>query len=270
VHAIGVRTDPYTAFNEGFAEHAQVVAIDDTDAAPDSAALATDEALVQRTDQDLAAYRRALAATWAPVTRARLAFVLWFSQGEDVLRYHDVKANRFAFEPAVPDHLLRPRNLYHAYLLQNIMPGDTAGSRKSPGRLLSSEGAVSALFARWVADKRLQARAADPALYASFGVDPKIASPMDHAYLKLFYAFDRHKPHDAAAALRAYWHAPEEAWAVGAIAGDLLRSDQPPPEIRLANDGLKPARPCSTRSARRRGLTFDLNGPRSSTSRSTA
>ena len=263
VHAIGVRTDPYTAFNEGFAEHAQVVAVDDPDAAPDTAALVTDEALVQRTDEDLAAYRRALAATWAPATRARLAFLVWFSQGEDVLRYHAVKANRFAFEPAVPEHLLRPPNLYHAYLLENILPGDTAGPRKSQGRLLSSEGAVSALFARWVADQRLQTRASDPALYASFGVDPERVSPMEHAYLKLFYAFDRHKPHDAAAALRAYRDTfPDEAGVVGAIANAIgFDPDfQPPPEIWLANDGFKTGTTLFDQvRALPRSHTFDVN-----------
>ena len=263
VHAIGVRTDPYTAFNEGFAEHAQIVAVDDPDAARDTAALATDRDLVQRTDEDLAAYRRALAATWAPATRARLAFLLWFSQGEDVLRYHGVKANRFAFEPAVPDHLLRPRNLYHAYLLQNILPGDASGPRKSQGRLLSSEGAVSALFARWVVDIRLQARASDPALYTSFGVDPESPSPIEHSYLKLFYAFDRHKPHDAAAALRAYLDTfPEEAPTVDAIAGEIGfdRHSQTPPEIWLANDGFTTGTTMFDQyRALPRSHTFDLN-----------
>jgi hypothetical protein len=263
VHAIGVRTDPFTAFNEGFAEHAQVAAVDDPDAAPDTAALATDRDLVRRTDEDLAAYRRALAATWAPATRARLAFVLWFSQGEDVLRYHAVKANRFAFEPAVPSHLLRPRGLYHAYLLENILPGDVSGARKSQGRLLSSEGAVSALFARWMADRRLHARAAEAEVYAAFGVDPNTVSPIDHAYLKLFYAFDRHKPHEASAALRAYLETfPEDAPVVGALAAEIGFDTRfrPPPEIWLANDGFTTGTTVFDQSrALPRSHTFDLN-----------
>lgn len=263
VHAIGLRTDPFTAFNEGFAEHAQVVAVDDPDAAPDTAALVTDRDLVQRTDANLGSYRRSLTATWAPATRARLAFVLWFSQGEDVLRYHAVKANRFAYEPTVPDHLLRPRTLYHAYLLQNILPGDASGARKAPGRLLSSEGVVSALFARWVVDRALQARAPDPALYSSFGIDPESASPIEHAYLKLFHAFDRDKPHTAAAALRAYLGTfPAEAPFVEAVAREigLDPAFRPPPEIWLANDDFMTG---TTLFDQFRGLprshTFDLN-----------
>lgn len=263
VHAIGARTDPYTAFNEGFAEHAQVAAVDDPDAAPDTAALATDRGLVHRTDQHLAAYRRSLSATWAPATRARLGFVLWFSQGEDVLRYHAVKANRFAFEPPVPNHLMRPSRLYRAYLLQNILPGDVSGAWKSQGRLLSSEGAVSALFARWMADRRLHTRAADAQVYAAFDVDPDAISPIDHAYLKLFHAFDRHKPHTAAAALRAYVETfPEDAAAVDALAAEIGfdTSFQPPPEIWLVNDGFKTGTTMFDQVlALPRSHTFDLN-----------
>jgi hypothetical protein len=263
VHAVGVRTDPHTAFNEGFAEHAQVAAVDDPDAAPDTAALATDPELVRRTERDLAAYRRALVAAWSPATRARLAFVLWFSGGEDVLRYHAVKANRFAFEPRVPDHLLRPSRLSHAYLLQNILPGEGSGTRKSQGRLLSSEGAVSALFARWMADRRLHAQAADAGVYAAFGVDPGAVAPIDHAYLKLFYAFDRHKPHDAGSALRAYLDTfPEEASSVTSIAGEIgfEPAFRPPPEIWLTNDGFTTGTTVFDQfRALPRSHTFDLN-----------
>ena len=39
VHAIGVRTDPVTAFQEGFAEHVQVMCVDDPDAHPATRAL---------------------------------------------------------------------------------------------------------------------------------------------------------------------------------------------------------------------------------------
>jgi hypothetical protein len=263
VHAIGVRTDPYTAFNEGFAEHVQVLAVDDPGAAPDTAALATDRDRLRRTETSLGAYRRALVATWAPATRARLAFPLWFSQGEGVLRYHAVKANRFAFEPAVPDHLLRPGDLYRAYLLQSILPGEASGPRKSQGRLLSSEGAVSALFARWVSDARLQTRGSDPGLYAAFGVDPESASPIELCYLKLFHAFDRHKPHDAASALRAYRDTfPEEAPIVDAVAGEIGFDPRfrAPQEIWLANDGFTTGTTVFDQfRALPRSHTFDLN-----------
>jgi hypothetical protein len=163
----------------------------------------------------------------------------------------------------VPDHLLRPGNLYRAYLLQSILPGEASSPRKSQGQLLSSEGAVSALFARWVADARLQARASDPGLYAAFGVDPEQTSPIEHCYLKLFHAFDRRKPHDAASALRAYLDTfPEEAPIVDAVASEIGFDPrfQAPPEIWLANDAFTTGTTVFDQfRALPRSHTFDLN-----------
>ncbi len=48
VHAVGVRTDPVVAFNEGFAEHVQVLAVDDPAAAAETGALALDDQLCLR------------------------------------------------------------------------------------------------------------------------------------------------------------------------------------------------------------------------------
>ena len=42
VHAVGVRTDPVQAFSEGFAEHVQILAVDDPDAARETRALVDD------------------------------------------------------------------------------------------------------------------------------------------------------------------------------------------------------------------------------------
>ena len=263
VHAIGVRTDRPTAFNEGFAEAAQVLAVDDVDAAPETRALAKDARQARSAESRLTEYRQALTAAWAPAPRGRMTFPLWFSQGEQVLRYHAVKANRFAFESPVPDRLLHGPDVYCAYLLDNVMPGDLSGVRKSPGRMLSTEGVVSALFSRWVAEKALQASYREESFYAPFGVRPEDVPPLENAYLKLFYSIDRAKPRDAAALVHAYLAAfPEEATAVESVMQSIGFDPhwQPPVEIWLANTAFNTGTTLFDQfRGRPRAHTFDLN-----------
>jgi hypothetical protein len=263
MHAIGVRTDRPKAFNEGFAEAAQVLAVDDADAALETRALAGDARQPRSAESRLTEYRQALTAAWAPAPRGRMTFPLWFSQSEQVLRYRAVKSNRFAFESPVPNRLLHGPDVYRAYLLDNVMPGDLSGVRKSPGRMLSTEGVVSALFSRWVADKALQTSYREESFYAPFGVKPEDVPPLENAYLKLFHAMDRAKPHDAAALVRAYLAAfPEEASAVESvirhIGFDLHW--QPPVEIWLANTAFSTGTSLFDQfRGRPRAHTFDLN-----------
>jgi len=263
VHAIGVRTDRSTAINEGFAEAAQVLAADDPDAAPETSALVTDAGANARAEACFAQYRHALTATWAPAPRMLMTFPLWFSQTEQVLRYHAVKANRFAFEPAIPRRLLHGPDVYRAYLIENVVPGDLSGVRKSPGQMLSTEGVVAALFSRWLADTALQSHYCDESFYAAFGVKRKDVSPLENACLKLFCALERGKPQDAAALWRTYLaEFPDETAAVEAV----LRSVgfdprwKPAMEIWLANPAFKTG---TTLFDQFRGLprehTFDLN-----------
>jgi hypothetical protein len=141
VHAIGVRTDRIIAFHEGFAEHAQVMAVDDLDARPATAALAASPGPAQVADERLRRYRRAVEARWALAPASRMAFVLWFSQTEQVLRYHAVKANRFAREPPIDLRRFGGEDLYAAYLLENTLPGEAHGPFKTTARLLATEGA---------------------------------------------------------------------------------------------------------------------------------
>jgi hypothetical protein len=92
------------------------------------------------------AYSRAMTARWAVAPKARMTFLLWFSRGEQVLRYHGVKDNLFAHEPDVPERLLTTGGAYRAYLLENVMPGRADARPKSAARLLATEGFVGALF----------------------------------------------------------------------------------------------------------------------------
>jgi len=263
VHAIGVRTDRSTAFNEGFAEAAQVLAVEDPEATPETRALAADTRVAQSAEASVAQYRHALTAAWAPVPRIRMTFPLWFNQSEQVLRYHAVKSNRFAFEPPIPHRLLHGPDVYRAYLIENIVPGDLSGVRKSPTRMLATEGVVAALFSRWVADQAMQSSYREESFYAPFGVKPKDVPPLENAYLKLFHALERGKPQDARALWRTYvTEFPEEAPAVEAV----LRSIgfdphwQPTVEIWLANPAFKTG---TSLFDQFRGLprqhTFDLN-----------
>jgi hypothetical protein len=263
VHAIAVRTDPQTAFDEGLAEVAQVLAVDDPNALPETRVLASDSALLQRAEARLADYRRALTARWAPVPRARMTFVLWFSATEQVLRYHAVKANRFAFEPPIPEHLLRGPDVYHAYLLENLLPGDKSDERKPPGQVLSTDGGVSALFTLWLTDKALQSGYREESFYLPFAVAPKDVSPVENAYLKLFHVLDHAKPHDAMALVRGWQETfPDDVRAVRRIMKQMgLDPDwRRPGEIWLANSDFKTG---TTLFDQFRGLprdhTFDLN-----------
>jgi hypothetical protein len=228
VHALGVATDRITAFNEGFAEHAQVMAIDDPDAVPATRAIATDTALRARAFDDFDAYRRALAARWSVAPKARMTFPFWFSRGEQVLRYHAVQENLFAHRPDIPDRLYAPPRAYEAYLLENVLPGQPEGAPKSPSRLLASEGVVSALFVRFVTAPAIQNRQRESGFYSRFGADPSSLAPLDNAYLKLFAAIHA-SGYDAAAVIEAYSRLfPDERETVAGILRSTLLGQEPP------------------------------------------
>lgn len=262
VHAIAVRTDPAVAFHEGFAEHIQALAIDDADAAPETAALATDRERRDRAERQLEAYRRALTARWAPAPRARLGFVMWFGSAEQALRYHGVKANRFGYEPAIPDRLLVPGDPYRAYLLENIMPGEIGGRRKAPGRLRASEGAVAAFFARLATANPVRQRFENAAFYEAFGTTASDVAPIENAYLKIFTVLAEARPFNVVAFARSYsTRFPDEANVVRDMARDIgLDLDAGAPELWILNDAFTTG---TTLFDQYRGIprahTFDLN-----------
>jgi len=263
VHAIGVRTDRVTAFNEGFAEHVQVMAVDDEDAAPETGALAADPGPPALARARFDAYRRALEASWSLAPPARMGFALWFSQTEQALRYHGVKANLFAREVDVPEGVLTRRDLYPAYLLENILPGRDDAPAKSTSRLLATEGVMAALFSRWVRDPVLQRPGDDPSFYVRFGVDADEATPLDRAYLKIFAVLADRRTHDAASLVRGYVEMfPGEAEAVAHLVrgAGLTWPLSDAPEIWLANDQFSTGTTVFDQfRALPRVHTFDLN-----------
>jgi hypothetical protein len=263
VHAIGVRTDPFVAFNEGFAEHFQVLAAEDADADPATRAVVADAELRERAFEQVRAYRRELEARWSPATRRRMTFPLWFSGAEQALRYHAVKANAFAHEPDAPARLLTRGELYSAYLLENTLPGNADATAKPAGRLLSTEGVVSYLFYHWATDKQIGETYRDQDFYAQFGADRNGVSPIENVYLKLFYVFYTHKPHDTAHVITAYKATfPDEAPLVDAIVRDAFLGQALPTAapLWLANRDFKTG---TTVFDQFRGAprihTFDLN-----------
>ncbi len=134
VHAIGVRSDPVNAFNEGFAEHAQILAVDDPDAAVETRALATNTAIRARADRAIDAYARDLARAWWPIQPSRMRFLLWYNQTEQAQRYHAVKANLFARAAPMPAALLARQDKYLAYSVPERRAGRAGRSGQAGGR----------------------------------------------------------------------------------------------------------------------------------------
>jgi hypothetical protein len=241
VHAVGVRSDPVTAFNEGFAEAMQILAIDDPDAAADTHRLAGDTDAAARAERDVEAFARDLSETWWPVQPSRLRFLLWFSRTEQVLRYHAVKENRFARAPAIPEPLLARDDKYPAYLFANVVPGRPSDAVKPAGVLLSTEGVVSFLFWRLVSNPAIQRRYEPEAFYGQFGVSAATVAPIENVFLKIFAALDDAHPSTAEELLRGYARMfPGDAGDVGQVVSEALAGHPltAAPEIWLANDGL--------------------------------
>jgi len=238
VHATGLRTDTVVAFEEGFAEHFQIMVLEDLGAPPDTAALRHDQRAKAEAAATLREYRRALEATWAPGARARMSFPLWFSRTEQLMRYHGVKSNAFARRPRVPGHLLTGDRLYRAYLIEGVFPGETEDPAKSASVAVATEGVVSAIFYRWVTDPRIQAGRPGSDFFAEFGVTPSEISPLENAYLKLFHALASEKPGDVIEVIESYKRVfPGDAEAVDdVVAGALIGQALPKaPRIWLAN-----------------------------------
>lgn len=262
-HAIAVRTDAVMAFAEGFAEHFQVMALDDPDADPGTRQLLADSYWQVRTEREMAAYRKAMVARWAPGARPRLMFLFWYSGAEQAMRYYAVKANGFAREVNLPERLLRTGDPYAAYLLENTLPGPADGQPKSAGQMLATEGVVSTLFWRWGTCAALRNRYREEAFYAAFGARRADIPPDLNVYLKMFFVFERAKPHTTLAAIDAYKAAfPDEAADLDRLVREVLLGRTPARagEIWLTNETFRVGtRVFDQLRAAPQPHTFDLN-----------
>ncbi len=263
IHAIGVRTDPVMAFQEGFAESIQILALDDPETNAASQAAAADPRARETALARLRAYQRELTARWAPASRLRMSFVLWFSTTEQSLRYHAVKANAFARAPQLPAPLLVPGDPYAAYLLENILPGGPADPPRSAARMLSTEGVISALFYRWATSELLQQKYRDAAFYAQFDASRDQIAPLENLYLKLFHVLHARKPQNTMQLIAAYKaEFPDESEAVDAVVHEVLLGQTLPsaPALWLANRDFSTGTSLFDQLRRvPRPHTFDLN-----------
>jgi hypothetical protein len=263
IHAIGVRTDPVIAFQEGFAESIQIMALDDPETNAASRAAAVDPRAREAALARLRAYQRELTARWAPAPRLRMSFVLWFSATEQSLRYHAVKANAFARAPQLPARLLVPGDPYAAYLLENILPGGAADPPRSAARMFSTEGVVSAFFYRWATSKLLQQKYRDATFYAQFDALRDQVAPLENLYLKLFHVLHARKPQNTIQLIAAYKaEFPDESEAVDAVVREVLLGQPLPsvPPLWLANRDFSTGTSLFDQFRRvPRPHTFDLN-----------
>jgi len=275
IHALGVRTDHAVAFNEGFAEHLQAVAFDESEDQPQLAALAADTARLANVHDHLDRYRRELAARIGIAPPMRMGFVAWYSNDEDVLRYHGVKNNYFAREADIPARLLRGPDPYDAYLLENVLPGAADGAAKSLPRMLATEGVVASLFYRWATHEGIRAARPPQEFYTTFGASRDEVSGLENIYLKLaevsYLAKPQEvsylaKPQSAMDVIIAYRERfPEESSWVDEIVAEVFlgksTGGELPPELWMANREFDTG---TTLFDQYRGLprvhTFDLNG----------
>ena len=242
IHAAGVKTDRITAFNEGFAEHAQIMALDDADAPPETRVAAASPSLQREVgERAFERYRRTLAARLYFVPKAQMTFPIWYSNGEQAQRYYAVRDNLFAREADLPARIFTASNAYDAYLLENAMAGAVSGQPKPVGRLLSTEGVVATLFHRIVTNPAVQRADQNAAFYARFGTRRDEIDALMNAYLKVFVAI-REGGYDALRIVRAYQRLfPEERATIDAILHDVFLG-QPavaPAELWVLNDAVR-------------------------------
>lgn len=190
-HALGVRTDPLVAFDEGFAEHCQILAVDDAGGDPATRKLATDPYFRERARAAMSAYARELTTPWPFAWRWRISFPLWFSQYEQALRYWGVKENSYARPSRAGSELTArgPSAAWKAYLAENVLPGDSGEPWTPVRRLMANEGVI-AHFA-W---RMTQA----PALAAHYD------GTLEGYYRALFQVLEKHQPKNVAGLIGAW------------------------------------------------------------------
>lgn len=238
IHAIGVRTDPETALSEGFAEHFQVLAVDDQNAEADTALLGRDTDQLHLAEDRISEYARELLDGPSSPPGLQARFPWWFSGTEQVLRYCAVKRNGYACEPETVSKLLDKGALYEAYLVANIVPGRPVDAVKAPGVLASTEGVVASLFYRWVTTREITDVYRDDSFYDMFGTTGGEVAPLENAYLKLLHAMYACRAQDVLALTEGYKaEFPEEAAVADAVVSEVTdgKGFETGPALWLAN-----------------------------------
>ncbi len=199
-HQVTMLTDYFYAFNEGWAEHFQAVAVDhttngDLQALRETLLLVGEQGPYGRLAHDLEGR--------CAVCLAKASLPLWHDQLEQHLRYTGVKSNLFAHQIIVPDGTLLTSDANAILTYQNIIPPDDKAIVRNGSQMLANEGFIATLFYRMVNDPHLQQSYREPAFYDRFlppGYEvewtqtspQELFGPMDNVYLKLFWVFARY------------------------------------------------------------------------------
>jgi hypothetical protein len=169
-------TDYPTAFDEGYAEHFQPLARDESQ----NPALRKIQSGTGTTDLDL----------------------LWLSNLDTQLRTDGVKRNLFVHRKAPAAKAGQGADLYQVFLKEETSTTFLTGSLKNAQEMMASEGVIATLFYRFVNRESLRNKYRDPIFYNQFletnaakGADPqKEISPYENVNLKLFAALRRIAP----------------------------------------------------------------------------
>lgn len=201
IHFVTVRSDPWIAFGEGWAEHFQPAAIDHN--LSEAVRERRLEPLPSAEDGWYARFAREL-ASGCYFCPANLAFLFWQGKGEQHLRDGAVRNNHFVHQVVLPQALMTDRrDPYEALLYRDVIPPSPDAPLKNGAQMLASEGVISTLFYRLVTDARLQNTYREPAFYESFllpgqsadwgQVEPQdLFTPGENVCLKLFDVFARY------------------------------------------------------------------------------
>jgi hypothetical protein len=200
IHQVTMVTDHFVAFNEGWAEHFQAVAVDHT---TNTKVQALREMRLPVGEQGPYGRLARELKGRCLLCPAKTSLPLWHGQREQHLRYAGVKTNLFAHQPTIPEVLVDREDPHAALLYQVIIPPDGTGTLRNGSQMLANEGLISTLFYRLVSDPHLQQTYREPTFYESFltpgyKVDwshtspEELFSPMENVYLKLFQVFARY------------------------------------------------------------------------------
>jgi hypothetical protein len=169
-------TDYPTAFDEGFAEHFQPLARDETK----NATLRKIQAGTGTTDLDL----------------------LWLSNLDAQLRTDGVKRNLFVHRKAPAANVGQGADLYQAFLDEETSIQFLPATFKNAQEMMASEGVIATLFYRLVNRESLRNKYREPAFYSQFleanagrDADPqKEITPYENVNMKLFAAMRQIAP----------------------------------------------------------------------------
>lgn len=161
-HTSTAKTDVFTAFFEGFAEHLQIVA--------------QEQAGIKRDDNELWDYALDINA--------------WLSYRDKQLRHYAVINNRFIYQTALPgiEEFSCYADLHMAHITSSAF---TPEKVKNGSQIIASEGAVAAVFYRIYTSKVFKNRYCSPEFYQPFGVVRQDVNPFQNLYLKVFYALSK-------------------------------------------------------------------------------